>query len=203
MYAWRRSCTYVWGHIYVCIRICRCTSFVASCSVCDCRLRGPSNIHHCLILKTQWKYDINVNPLRSDSFIIQTKEMNNYSFRIVLTSLVRSWCQIIQSKTFHTRTLEQKMTLENKFLDHMCDEHSSNLFFMFLPHTGVEWEEGRSKMVRGKTHGRMEQNVESVIRRKQKKLVWCAWTNTRHLKWKLFKGFRINSDRNRIFKIPT
>jgi hypothetical protein len=73
MYDVDHVCMYVGIYMYVRIRTSRCTSFVASCSVCDCKLRGPSNIHQGLTLKMQWKCDINVNPLRSDSFIIQNK----------------------------------------------------------------------------------------------------------------------------------
>jgi len=60
------------------------------------------------------------------------------------------------------------MTLENQFLDHICDKHSSNLFLFYLIQALSERKE-EATMVRGQTHGRMRQNLESIMRWKQKK----------------------------------
>jgi hypothetical protein len=129
---WEYICMYVYVHADVLPLLLHAVSVIANWEVLQTFIKA-----------SHWKCNENVTQMwirfAQIPLSFKTNETNNYSFRIVLTSLVCSWCQIIQSRTFHT--LEQTMILGNQFLDHTWEGHSSNLYFMFLPHRGVEWKE--------------------------------------------------------------
>jgi len=180
----------MWAYIYVCV--CVCVYFL--CCFMQCLwLQIESSFKHSSLPRTENALE-NVNPLRSDSFIIQNKRdkylhfSHSFNFRGM---------QVMPNYSIENfpHTLEQTMTLENQFLITYATSILLILFFFYLIEPLSE-RKAEAILVRGQTHGRMRQNVESVMRWKQKNLARCFWTNTWDLKWKLFKSFRVNSDRN-------